>query len=41
MYVVLLNGSYLNSFKDYGKAKEFQEIIRRQFPKADIEIIWE
>lgn len=38
-YVVLLNGSYMNSFNNYREAVELRERLKRNFPNANIEII--
>lgn len=38
-YEVIMNNNYLNSFKDYSKAKELQEQMQRKFPKARVQII--
>ena len=38
-YQVLLNGSYLNSFKNYSEACELRDNIQRRFKKAKVEII--
>lgn len=42
-YEVLMNNNYMNSFKEYGQAKELQEELSNKFPKANItiEIIYE
>ena len=38
-YVVLLNGSYMNSFNNYTEAVELRERLKRNFPNANIEIV--
>lgn len=38
-YQVLLNGGYLNSFKNYSEACELRDNIQRRFKKARVEII--
>lgn len=37
-YVVLLNNTYMNSFKTYGEAVKLAEELRRKFKNVDIEI---
>lgn len=39
MYIVLLNGSYMNCFKSYSEACELREILERRygFGKVTIE----
>ena len=38
-YVVLLNGKYMNTYRDYSSAVELRERLERKFPKARVEII--
>ena len=38
-YDVRMNNNYLNSFKDYSKARELQEQMERKFPKAIVQIV--
>ena len=38
-YVVLLNGKYMNTYKNYSDAVEVRDRLENKFPKATIEII--
>jgi len=38
-YIVEMNGSYMNSFKKYGDARELADRLQRQFPKNNVKIV--
>ena len=37
-YIVKMNGSYMNSFKNYSKACELRDQLQRKWRNATIEI---